>query len=223
MRGEMVHEYTPEDLSRMTEDEVYDAICRDLYVNAYEEQERHGDRYRGKRLAEGLQYAAYLCPLCHRFGTLHTEGNMLSCSCGLEAEYTDTGRFRSSNMPFTDFAQWNRFQKSWMHENAGMLRERTGEPIASDNGFRLTLVENGQSTLLSHSASVAVYGDRLELSFDGRKITYLISEITGFGTFLSRSMYFNCGATRYQMIASGHVSTLKYYALWRVLSGRTYL
>ena len=36
MYGELVHEYTPEELAGMTVDEVYEAICRDLYVNAYE-------------------------------------------------------------------------------------------------------------------------------------------------------------------------------------------
>ena len=33
MYGELVHEYTPKELSRMTAEEVYEAICRDLYVN----------------------------------------------------------------------------------------------------------------------------------------------------------------------------------------------
>ena len=36
MRGELVHEYSPEELAAMTQDEVYEAICRDLHVNAYE-------------------------------------------------------------------------------------------------------------------------------------------------------------------------------------------
>ena len=55
-------------------------------------------------------------------------------------------------------------------------------------------------------------------------MVYSISDITGYGTFLSRSMYFNCGpSVRYQLIATKPVSTLKYYALWRGLSGREYL
>ena len=58
MRGELVHEYTPEELAGMTVEEVYAAICRDLRVNAYEEQAASGALYRGKALAEGLQYAA---------------------------------------------------------------------------------------------------------------------------------------------------------------------
>lgn len=225
MRGELVHEYSPQELSAMTAGQVYAAICRDLYVDAYAEQALHGDRYKGKALAEGLQYAAYLCPHCLRFGTIATSGNRVSCSCGLSAEYLDTGWFgKGENMPFDNFAQWNRFQKKWVREHGERLRAMVDEPIISDDGFELTLIENGTGRLLSGSASVAVFGDRLELSFDGRKIVCPISGITGYGTFLSRSMYFNCGESlRYQMVASKPVSILKYYALWRGLSGREYM
>jgi hypothetical protein len=44
------------------------------------------------------------------------------------------------------------------------------------------------------------------------------------GNFLARSIYFNCGSSlRYQLKAHNAVSVLKYYALWRVLTGREYL
>ena len=210
MRGELVHEYTPEEISRMTVEEVYAAICRDLRVNAYEEQAASGALYRGKALVEGLQYAAYLCPHCLRFGTV----------------YLETGSFeKGMYMPFDNFAEWNRFQKRWVHEHCAELRQHTKEPIVFDNDcFKLTMKKDGVFTPLSDSASVAMFGDRLEIFYGDQKIVYSIGEITGYGTFLSRSMYFNCGPSlRYQLIATKPVSTLKYYALWRGLSGREYL
>ena len=226
MRGELVHEYTPEEISRMTVEEVYAAICRDLRVNAYEEQASSGALYHGKALAEGLQYAAYLCPHCLRFGTVETRGNWLTCSCGLTAKYLETGSFeKGMYMPFDNFAEWNRFQKRWVHEHCAELRQQTAEPIVHDDGcFKLTLKKDGVFTHLSDNASVAMYGDRLELSYEGHHEVFSIGDITGYGTFLSRSMYFNCGPSlRYQLIATKPVSTLKYYALWRGLSGREYL
>ena len=226
MFGELVHEYTPEELRGMTVEEVYEAICRDLYVNAYETQAASGALYRGKSLAEGLQYAAYLCPHCLRFGTVQTSGDNITCDCGLSARLLETGWFeKGENMPFDNFSQWNRFQKRWVHENCGALRRHTEEPIVCDNDcFKLTLKKDGVFTHLSDNASVAMYGDRLEIFYGDQKIVYSIGEITGYGTFLSRSMYFNCGpSVRYQFIATKPVSTLKYYALWRGLSGRAYL
>ena len=226
MMGELVHEYTAEEVSRMTVEEIYAAICRDLRVNAYETQAATGALYRGKALAEGLQYAAYLCPHCLRFGTVETRGNRLSCSCGLTARCLETGWFEKGNyMPFDNFAEWNRFQKRWVHEHSAELRQQNDDPIVHDDGcFKLTLKKDGVFTHLSENASVAMYGDRLELSYGGRRDVFRIEDITGYGTFLSRSMYFNCGpSVRYQLISVRPVSTLKYYALWRGLSGREYL
>lgn len=227
MRGELMHEYSPEQLASMTEDEVYKAMCDDLYVDAYREQALHGDVYRGKRLAEGMQYAAYLCPCCHRFGTIETSGNDITCSCGLKATYNEYGRIVGEKLPFDTLMEWNRFQKEWMSANADELRAKTSEPIASDSHFHVTRISGGVPEVISEDATLSIYGDRLEISFpaDGRDATvYRLSEITGMGNFLARSVYFNCGSElRYQLKAHNAVSVLKYYALWRVLTGREYL
>ena len=225
MRGELVHEYSPEELASMTEEEVYQAICRDLSVNAYEVQAAQGTRYRGKALAEGLQYAAYLCPHCQRLGSIRTQGDQIRCDCGLSARYLETGWFeKGDHMPFDNFAQWNRFQKKWIHENGPRLRLFTGQPITSDEGFQLSRVEHGVRTLLSENAKLVLYGDRVELSYPETHLVLRIEQISGCGTFLSRNLFFQCGpGTRYHLTAGHTVSTLKYYALWRGLSGREYL
>lgn len=223
MRGELVHEYSPEELAAMTQDEVYEAICRDLHVNAYEEQARSGDLYPGKNLAEGMQYTAYLCPLCHGIGTVTTSGDEIRCSCGLHARYLPTGSLGEGNLPFSNLAEWNAYQKKWMQEHSGEFRTMTAEPIACDGGFRLKIVDGESSRLLSSDATMSMFGDRLELGFGDRKIVHRIEEITGFGTALKSSVYFSCGPLHYQLVSSRPVSLLKYYALWRILSGREYL
>ena len=227
MRGELMHEFSAEQLAAMTEDEVYRAMCEDLYVDAYREQALHGDVYRGKRLAEGMQYAAYLCPCCHRFGTIETSGNDISCSCGLKATYNEYGRITGEKLPFDTMMEWNRFQKDWMAANAEGLRAKTAEPIVSDCHFHVTRIADGVPEELSDDATLSMFGDRLEISFpaEGREtLVFRLSEITGMGNFLARSVYFNCGSSlRYQMKAHNAVSVLKYYALWRVLTGREYL
>lgn len=222
MRGELVHEYTSAELASMTEDEIYGSICRDLYVNAYDEQAKNGDLYKGKKLAEGLQYAAYLCPNCHRFGTVHTAGNDIWCDCGMKAKYNFKGRFESGNLPFDNLVEWNRFQKRWTHENAATLGLQVSEPIFMDEGFNLSVVEGKEVTVTSGNSAVSMFGDRIEISSEKGTIVRRISEITGFGTALTASMYFNCGSTRYRLVATRRVSTLKYYAVWRALSGRDY-
>lgn len=225
MRGELVHEYTPEELSGMTVDEIYDVIRRHLHVDAFAEQEATGFRYKGKALAEGMERAAYLCPHCHRFATVRTEGDRISCDCGLSARYLDTGHFGEKELlRFDNLAQWNSFQKQWINEHGEELRAVTGKPIAEDAGMRISIIEDGVCRNLTDDGKVSVFGDRIELNCDGYHRSFPIGGITGFGTSLKSSMYFNCGpGLRVKITASKPVSTLKYYALWRGLSGREYL
>jgi hypothetical protein len=114
-----------------------------------------------------------------------------------------------------------------MTANADSLRAKTAEPIVTDSHFSVTRIADGVTEHLTEDATLAMFGDRLEISFpDGshEKLVYQLSEITGVGNFLARSVYFNCGSNlRYQMVAHKTVSVLKYYALWRVLTGRIYL
>lgn len=229
MHGTLVHEYTPEDLASMSESEVYEAICRDLYVDAYEEQASSGLLYPGKNLAEGLEKAAYLCPCCNSLGSIRTKEDTVSCtSCGMKATLDAAGRFESETLPYSTFLEWNRFQKKWMSENAAVLRERVTVPIASESCLKVTRMERGKEPVdLSQNGTFSVFGDRFEIDFpdgDSEKLVIPVSDTTGFGTFLSGHLYFNCGSDlRYQMVSSGRVGLLKYYALWRVLSGREYL
>ena len=227
MRGELMHELSPEQLASMTEDEIYKVMCDDLYVDAYKEQALHGDVYKGKRLAEGMQYAAYLCPCCHRFGTIKTAGDDISCDCGLKATYNIYGRIVGEKLPFDTMKDWNHFQKKWLSENAETLRQSIAKPIAADNHFTVTKISEGVESVLSQDATLAMFGDRIEISFpaeEHEKIVYRMEDVTGVGNFMARSVYFNCGSNlRYQLVANHAVSVLKYYALWRVLTGRVYL
>jgi 1-acyl-sn-glycerol-3-phosphate acyltransferase len=48
MRGRLVQIYSPEKIASMTGDEIYDSIMKDIYVNAYAEQEKNPVEYAGK-------------------------------------------------------------------------------------------------------------------------------------------------------------------------------
>lgn len=89
--GKKVHVYTPEMLKLMSENEINEAIRKDLYVDAYAEQEREPVRYRGRKLADGIESAVFMCPRCHGIGTMHGQRNNIRCSCGFDAVYDEFG------------------------------------------------------------------------------------------------------------------------------------
>ena len=85
--GHLVHVYEPEELRKMSDEEVNAAIAADLREDAYETQERERIAYKGRRLAYGIESTLYRCPECGAFGTLTSDKKTVRCSCGYEAEY----------------------------------------------------------------------------------------------------------------------------------------
>ena len=88
IRAEAIREYTPEELSLMTEEEIYSHICEDLYVNAYEDQRADRAEYRVKNPAECLETALFVCPECGKIEFFKTdakdestEGSLPQRSC----------------------------------------------------------------------------------------------------------------------------------------------
>lgn len=92
--GHIVGIYTHEQLAAMTDDEIKNIIERDLYVDAYADQEKNPVRYEGRNAAEGIESMLFLCPKCGRIGTLRGNESRVSCTndrCDFEAEYTPYG------------------------------------------------------------------------------------------------------------------------------------
>ena len=93
MTGRVVNVYEPEQLREMTPQEISEAVNRDIYVDAMEQQRQAPVRYRSKAPAEYLETALYLCPECRRIGTLRSSGEYVRCSCGFTRQMTETGFF----------------------------------------------------------------------------------------------------------------------------------
>lgn len=87
LRGRLVHEYTPEQLKAMTDEELNQAIVTDLHEDAYETQKRERIAYKGRRLAEGIESTLFLCPACKEIGQMRSRGDKMFCTCGFSAVY----------------------------------------------------------------------------------------------------------------------------------------
>ena len=230
--GEVVAEYSRAQLSEMSVDEIYDIIKRDLYVNAYEEQEKRHWKYTCRALAEGLEAALYVCPVCGRVGRLSSKGDSFFCSCGAGWNYTDEGYLipdgkkendtpSDFDNPFGDKAkisvlEWSKWQKSFLHENAESLAASTEEPICVDDAIR-------------------VYGDRLEVfngnvqkgrvSEDSAYTVFCWKDISKLSIFRATRLFFTYRGEQYEVFVDpekGRVGQ-EYYALWRICTGKEYV
>lgn len=129
MRGAVVRVYTPEMLAAMTEREVSRAIAEDIFEDAYLRQTMDPVAYHGKRLAEGIENALYLCPRCREVGTLKGAGDRVSCRCGFQAAYTDMGYLTGEGVPYHTMKVWGDWQREQLR---GLILASNKEPLFSD-------------------------------------------------------------------------------------------
>jgi len=219
IHGAVVNEYSAEQLAAMSEDEVYKAICNDLYVNAYASQREKMDKYSGKRLAENVEMTCYICPKCYRLGTIHSKNNELYCECGMTMTMNEYGFFEGEHIPFDNVLAWSRWQKHWLRNNAEKLKDRTDIPILTAED--LTVKKNG--AVIAEHASAVLYGDRIEIVKDGQTAeTTPLADIIKLGSFKRARLYYTSKDAFFELDSKAQISGYRYYGLWRILTGKTY-
>lgn len=128
-RGQVAGVYQPEALKAMSNYEVDALIARDLAVDAYEDQGKEPVAYRGKRRAEGLENALYLCPACRKMGSIRTRDDRVKCHhCGMEAVFDLHGAF-VGGLPFPNVRDWVDSQREALYR---CVMASGKEPVLSD-------------------------------------------------------------------------------------------
>lgn len=226
MRGSVVREYMPEELQRMSVDEINEAIRRDIYINAYEQQKKDPHKYKGRALAEDLETILYLCPKCHAMGKTHSHDNEFSCECGYKMHINEYGFFEGDSLVFDNVLDWDKWQKSYVKDNLALWHSFTEKPITSDEKQILNCIEENETKeLFSDNCTMSIYDDRLEFidENNGKKV-FMLSDIVKMSMGGETKLYFTTSNGFYYEVGS-HTrrSSVKYFALYRVLTGREYL
>lgn len=166
MIGRVVNIYSPEQLKQMTPEEVNEHIREDIMEDAFERQLISPYLYKGKDLAKGLENAIYFCPKCGKTGTLKSEGDIFSCSCGLRVRFSETGFFEKvmpedEDIPFKTVRDWDYWQNGRIAEYANALGDN--DIAYSDEGVKLIgvgrrhqskVLEVGRLSMTKHTLSV---------------------------------------------------------------------
>jgi len=211
MEGRLVQIYSPEKIASMTEEEIYNAIKKDIYVNAYQEHEHHYVAYKGKNRAEYLETVLYCCPKCKQFGTLKSKGDLLSCSCGFKARYNEYAYFEMSNEPslktITDWIKWER------DEVCALIAKDSSanNPLTEDEDQQLYEIARASHSTLIAKGKLCLYKDRLSIiAENGQAIDFPINEIIDVGIITMQTIVFSSKHKAFE-IHSKHIrSALKY-------------
>ena len=140
VHGRPVRVYAPAELKEMSDEEVEEAIAKDLWFDTWEWQKSQPGgpvRFRSKKgNAEGIERAIFSCPECGSFGTLRSSRDDVSCSCGFKVRLTDTGFFEPAE-PFETILEWEKHDRSALTERMKEMlsRQKAGTEDAADSLF----------------------------------------------------------------------------------------
>lgn len=211
LKGRLIHVYSVEELKKMTGKQISEAICRDLYEDAYETQKRERIAYKGKNLALGLESTIFVCPACGRISTLHSQGSHLFCDCGFDAVYDVYGELTDQAENKYTVTELDRMQQEKLKQllEAG---EGVGSPLFTD---KVTLCEiDGEHNLVGiREGKLTAYGDRLECC--GQVFPY--SEMQGMAIYSRNAMilHINGHKGHFEIKADQAFNALKYLYLYQ--------
>lgn len=232
IHGSIAGIYTPEELDKMSSEEVLHAIEKDLSFDIWEWQRSLPGgpvKYKGRRnnrdYAKGIEKLFFMCPGCGETGRLRTHDEEILCSCGFRARFLKTGFIEYETAvkehPGHDMATlsgWDGWQREELEKRVdGLINSGSEEELFSDAPVQLTRIERDHSeTALSGGAvSVSFREGNAVLSAGGR--CFDMKDIRGMGLVLSKLILFSYRNEYYQ-ISADDVNIRKYLLVWQMVN-----
>lgn len=202
-----------ENYKDMPDDEMYELIKRELYVDESLDRTPVYD----KRSAEHLERAMYVCPYCG-ISEFESAGDTLTCKrCSRQVKYLPTRELSGVGyeFPFDSVADWYDYQNKFICELDLVPYKDT--PVCSDEAKLVEVQVYKDKYVLSERATVSAYFDRLEISGGGADMTFLYSEIKAASAVGRNKMNFYVGDKLYQIKSvkgDKGLCTLKYLNIY---------
>ena len=215
LRGRLVREYSPEELKQMTDEQVNQAICRDLYEDAYETQKKERIAYRGKNLAWGLESMLFCCPDCRKIGTLHSDSSRLFCDCGFEAVYDEYGELTDRNDHKYTVTELDLRQREELTRRAADC----GKQALFSDPVTMYRIDDSHNILEETAGTLEAYGEWLDCG--GKRFFY--RDIQGMAIYSRNSVIIHMAGEE------GHIEIksdrkfcgLKYIYLYKAIKKQT--
>ena len=197
----------PEEYKDMSDDALYERICRELYVDEYQIE----DQYFHKKSAEYLERAIYVCPDCG-LSEFESAGNVITCKkCGKQIRYRSDKRLEGigCEFPFSTVTEWYRYQVDFVN---GLDYTKNTDALIYEDHVELSevILYQGKNLLREH-ASFRLYGDRFVVDEGSEAELVLPFSELGVVTVLGKNkLNIYHGDKVYQIKGSKRLNSLKY-------------
>ena len=120
---EIAGRYSRQELRVMSGEEIDELINRDIYVDAYADNEKARIAFRGKDTAVGIEHVLLACPVCGALNTIRSSGREFRCSCGMQGVYDDFGLLHGKEFSFSTITEWSQWAKAHISSLPDVLPE----------------------------------------------------------------------------------------------------
>lgn len=217
--GNVVREYSRDELDKMTEEQIYESVKADLYVDEYSRQHTNPVEYSADEPGEYLETVLYVCPKCGGIGTLHSKGNILECDCGYSAALNNYGFFIGENLAFDNVYDWDVWQKEQVVLRLNEFQKHSDVAVTSDNNQVLRLLHTRKEPI---TGTISIFPDKMEFRSDTVALDFPLDEISQMAAVDRMTLLFTHGDNYYEVKSKLNRSAFKYIALWRGFTGRKY-
>lgn len=172
MRAHFSKVIQPEEYKSMSNDELYDLIQKELYID---ETQVEGE-YHHKNSAQYLERLLYVCPECG-LSEFESYGDTIRCKkCNRETKYLPTKVLKGVgfNSPFRYIAEWYDYQKEFM--NRLDVKAYSEAPLYTEEARFSEVIVYKRKQILREKSKITLYGNRvvvdegsedcMEFSFD---------------------------------------------------------
>ncbi|MBN2051621.1 MAG: 1-acyl-sn-glycerol-3-phosphate acyltransferase [Spirochaetales bacterium] len=183
-KGRVIIEFTEgfstEELKNLSVDQIFDKMNRLLEYDEYDYLKKNPLVVEGKRLAENLELALFICPHCKSIAKLESHFSLFTCTaCGYAVHLNRYGFFekRSEELYFETIREWNKWQLAYLK---GLLEEgeKKDQPVFEDSRVWLMQGKRNKPFKKMHFGTLSIFADRLQLSsLKGDLLVFPMDEI----------------------------------------------
>lgn len=196
----------PEEYAKMSDTELYELICRELYTDEATDTRRFIHR----RRAEFLERALYYCPKCGASVLKSHDAEICCTRCGMRVLYNE-----DTTLSGVDFAFPYRYVADWYDAQCDFIRGLDlspyhDTPLFTDKTGLYDVIPYKNKRLLSEDGEIAVYDDRYELSYGEECHVIPFSDVVAVTVLGRNKLNIYVGAEIKQIKADKRFNALKY-------------
>lgn len=116
LHTKMVKVLSKEEITKLSDEEIYYKITESIQINDRTEQKKRPIVIKSDSLIEGLESIIYYCPKCKSYHTFQTSGNIMTCTkCQNQIRMNSYGFLEGVNnesVYFENETEWYNYEKS---------------------------------------------------------------------------------------------------------------